>query len=147
MDALDALDKTPMMISHLGPWSELAFPVATQRKLTAEGRSPFWLVQDFSLAAQATNEFNLMFPADSYLTVLTAVSDQAAGFAVQLFDPVRRKAFSQKMLNFLDVFGSGQKQLPLQEPLYFKEITPLVLRVVNRAIVTNTGQVALQGCY
>ena len=129
------------VITHLGPYSALAFPNFWRRYL--KGKLPLFQVADYSLNPGQSSKLNLTLPPDTWLVSVRAVTSQPLRF--QLFDPITNRALSQRPFDTRNGAGSGRRPFVIQRPYHFKETTPLLIRVQNINLTQpNTGEIALE---
>lgn len=109
------------------------------------GGEPHGIPIEWSLAAQQTLEFQGVAPGYFLAMSLMANSRQAAGFQALLYDPFRKRQFSERPLDNPNLGGTGRQQLILRTAYPFDPKTPILARVTNLATVQNDGQIVVWG--
>lgn len=122
-----------------------AYVPSLEARLPLAGKSPFWYVVDFNLAARETREYRVTPGSDFYLLGLLGNSVQAAGVKAQIYDSKRKRRFSDKMVNSANLVGTASQPFFVRSPYRFPALSPVLVKVQNLAVVANTGQIVLYG--
>lgn len=112
-----------------------------------EGGRPAWIPLEFgAVAAYDTADSILNLPAGFVLLSLLEFSNQAANFAIQIYDVVAESWLTDKLADARLLCGQGAAPLIDNSPWQFEGDEPQVfVRVVNQAVVTADIMIALFG--
>lgn len=102
---------------------------------------PFWfLIYDGVIGAQQTDRGQITVQEDTWLIALMASSQQAAGFAAQLFLPGEEITLQDDDVPNQDMLGTGQRPFYLLKPQHIHVGDQLESRIINLATAGSAIQ-------
>lgn len=112
-----------------------------------EGGCPGWIPIEFpAVQPFDTQDSNVQLPDDFTLLSFMASFSQAAAFAIQAYDPIRKIWFFDKPIDVRNVAGSAGFTLIQRVPYTFPSKGAMCfVRVYNQGAVVNDVMLALYG--
>ncbi len=102
---------------------------------------PFWfLIYDGTIGPQQTDRGQITVQEDTWLIALMASSQQAAGFAAQLFLPGEETNFQDDDVPNPNMFGNGHRPFYLINPQHIHVGDQLESRIINLATASSAIQ-------
>lgn len=120
-----------------------AYVPSRRDRMKLLGGRPHGIAIDWSLAPQQTLEFQGVCPGYGGMMQMVASSAQPEGFQVLLYDPNRKRQFTEQPIENPNMFGTASR------PFFFKKLyplepkTPLLARVTNLSTLDNYGQIVV----